>query len=187
VAGKGLPAAIFAGTAKALLRAEAVRPGTPGQVLQRVNAHLLVMNEAGLFVTAIYGVLDPASGDLSYARAGHELPLLAEAGQASRHCPGSRGQPLGILDQLQLDEQTIRLAPGATLFFYSDGVTDALNPAGAMLGSGELRAIFDRNPSAAAQPICDGILQAVLDYQGPAQQHDDITLVAVQREQLARP
>ena len=182
VAGKGLPAALVAGTAKALLRAEASRPGSPGQVLQRVNDHLLVMNEAGLFVTAIYGVLDPASGDLSYARAGHELPLLAEAGQPSRRCTGGRGQPLGILDELQLDEQTLHLARGATLLFYSDGVTDARNPEGAMLDTGQLCAIFDRDPSAAAQPICDGILQAVLDYQGAAQQHDDITLVAVQRQ-----
>ncbi len=180
VAGKGLPAAIFAGTARALLRAEAGRPGTPGQVLQRVNAHLLVMNEAGLFVTAIYGVFDPAAGRLRYARAGHELPLLAEAGQPSRHCPGSRGQPLGILDELQLDEQSIHLAPGATLLFYSDGVTDALNPGGAMLGTGQLRAALDRRP-ATAQAACDEILQAVRDYQGPAEQHDDITLVAVQR------
>ena len=92
VAGKGLPAAIFAGTAKALLRAEASRPGTPGQVLQRVNAHLLLMNEAGLFVTAIYAIFDPAAGRLDYARAGHEPPLLAEAGGRSRRC-ADRARP----------------------------------------------------------------------------------------------
>jgi sigma-B regulation protein RsbU (phosphoserine phosphatase) len=183
VSGKGLPAAIFAGTIKALLRAEASRPGSPGEVLQRANTHLLGMNESGLFVTAIYAVLHPASGQLSYARAGHELPLLAEAGRPSRQCPGGRGQPLGLFQPPQLDEQIIPLAPGAAVLIYSDGVTDARNPAGDMLGAEALRASLDEpDANASAQTLCDRLLQNVLDFQSNAEQHDDITLVAVQRQ-----
>ena len=139
------------------------------------------MNEAGLFVTVIYGILDPASGRLDYARAAHEFPLLAEPGGGSRRCAGGRGQPLGILDEPELDVQATLLAPGGTLLFYSDGASDALNPAGAMFDTERVLRLLSASAGLGAQPLCDSILQSVLDYQSSAPQHDDITLVAVQR------
>ena len=184
VAGKGMPAALFMALARALLRAEGSRGDAPAEVLRSVNAHLLTMNQAGLFVTVIYGILDPGTGRLDYARAAHEYPLLAEPNGGSRAFTGGRGQPLGVLDEPELDEQTTVLAPGGTLLFYSDGASDARSPAGAMFDAERVLGLLSANAALSAQPLCDRLLQAVLDYQSSAPQHDDITLVAVQRAAL---
>lgn len=183
VADKGMPAAIFMALALALLRAEAGQGGAPADVLRRVNRHLLYMNQSELFVTALYGVLDLVTGRLDYARAGHEVPLFIEAGGSPRRLPRGRGQPLAIFDDVELDVGTLLLPPGATLLIFSDGVTDARAPHGEMLGADQLMAAFAAEAAAAdgAQPLCDRLLQRVVAFQGRAAQHDDITLVAVQR------
>ena len=95
VSDKGLPAALFMALTYSLIRAEAARTKPPRQVLANVNRYLLEMNASGMFVTLIYAVLDPASGRLDYARAGHPLPLLLDAGGAPIPVPVQTGQVLG--------------------------------------------------------------------------------------------
>lgn len=183
VADKGIAAAIFMAQALALLRAEASQGAAPEAVLQRVNRHLLYMNQSELFVTAFYGVLDLVTGRLDYARAGHEVPLVVEAGgQVWRPAQG-RGQPLAVFDEVALDVGTLQLRPGATLLLFSDGVTDARAPHGELFGAARLRAALAAEAQAAdgAQPLCDHLLDRVMAFQASAAQHDDITLVAVQR------
>ncbi len=183
VADKGMPAAIFMAQALALLRAEASQGADPAEVLRCVNRHLLYMNRSELFVTALYGVLDLVTGRLDYARAGHEVPLLIEAGGQPMRLPRGRGQPLAIFEDVELDEGTLLLPPGASLLIFSDGVTDARAPTGHMFGHTSLLAAFAAEAAVAdgAQPLCDHLLQRVMAFQGPAAQHDDITLLAVQR------
>lgn len=183
VADKGMPAAIFMAQALALLRAEASQGAAPADVLQRVNHHLMYMNRSELFVTVLYGVLDLVTGRLDYARAGHEVPLLIEPGSPPRRLPHTRGQPLAVFDELDLDVGTLLLPPGATLLFFSDGVTDARAPHGEMFNVARLVEAFAAEAEAAdgAQPLCDHLLERVVAFQGRAPQHDDITLLAVQR------
>ena len=180
VTDKGMPAAIFMAQTHALLRAEASRAVSPCEALQRVNHHLLAMNDAGLFVTVLYGVLDRNSGAFRYARAGHELPLIYGADGEVATVPQGESLPLGIERNPPLDEQIVIVPPEATILLYTDGVTDARDAQGVRFGLARLKAALG---TGAGRPVhvCDRLLQAVAAYQGTAAQHDDVTLVAVHR------
>jgi sigma-B regulation protein RsbU (phosphoserine phosphatase) len=183
VADKGLPAALFMAQALALLRAEVSRGGSPVEVLRWVNGRLLSMNQLDIFVTALYARLDLPSGELHYARAGHELPLLALSNGFIWSPPQSRGQPLAVFEDLSLDEGRLTLPPGGTLLFYSDGVTDACSPAGDGFGRGRLAEALRAEVAlgGSAQSLCDRLLARIMAFQGLAPQHDDITLFVVRR------
>ncbi len=177
---KGVPAALFVAQARALLRAEASRGSPPAEVLARVNHLLLGINDTELFVTILYGVLDPATGEFTYARAGHEPPLFCGPEGAAARLPFSRGNPLGILPRPALDLQTVRLLPGSRMLLYSDGAPDMRDEQGQAFGEERLRQAFQAFPHADAQSLCDGILALVTDYRGAAPQYDDVTLLALE-------
>jgi phosphoserine phosphatase RsbU/P len=182
VSDKGVPAAIFMALTYSLLRAAANRTASPAEVLQHANRHLLGMNEAGMFVTVLYGVLDRKQGRFTYARAGHELPLLFDlAGDV--HVPACGfGQPLGLFDSPGLDEQSVALPPGATALIYTDGATDMRDPAGGRFGPERLQAAIRASLSGSAQAVCDGVWNALAEYQGSSEQADDVALVAIRAE-----
>ncbi len=180
VSGKGMPAALFMALTRSLLRAEGSRTHSPREALRNVNRHLVDMNEAGMFVTVLYGVLNEPTGEFVYVRAGHEVPLVVEAGGTILQPSPGPGQPLGVLPDPELIEQTIVIPPASTLIVYTDGVTDALDPHQAFFGLDRLREALIAHRHSAAQVLCDQLLQAVSEHQGSAPQHDDITLVAVQ-------
>ncbi len=179
VTDKGVPAAIFMAQTRALLRAEASRAVSPCEVVWRVNQHLLTMNDAGLFVTMLYGILDRSMGRYSYARAGHELPLVSSVRGEALLIPKGATLPLGIDANPPLDTQTIAISPGSTLLLYTDGVTDARDPQGMFFGLERLQACLRACISAPAQAVCDRLLHAVTVYQDIAPQHDDVTLVSI--------
>ncbi len=182
VTDKGVPAAIFMAQVHALLRAEAGRSSSPGEVLVNANRHLLDMNAHGLFATVLYGVLEPDSGIFNYGRAGHELPLIrGQDGQVSLPALGV-GQPVGILDDMQVDQGTIVIPPGGTLILYTDGVTDERSPQGERYGMERFVKAVKALPAESAQVACDRIMQEVLEYLQGAPQDDDVTLVAVKRD-----
>jgi sigma-B regulation protein RsbU (phosphoserine phosphatase) len=147
--------------------------------LWRVNEHLLTMNDAGLFVTMLYGILDGSTGTFRYARAGHEFPLVASAHCARALIASGPTLPVGIEPNLPLDEQTVMLPPGTTLLLYTDGLTDAYDPQGSQFGLERVRTCLQDYAHAPAQVVCDRLLRAVTQHQDAAQQHDDVTLVAV--------
>lgn len=180
VTDKGLPAAIFMAQARALLRAEASRAVSPKRTLDRVNSHLLQMNDAGLFVTAIYGVLDLASGRFRYARAGHELPLLVSGSGEVTVAPLGAGMALGLVERPPLDEQFITIAPGHTLLLYTDGATDAHTLSNDEFGRGRLAEALASHRRSPALQLCEELLADIAAFQARAHQHDDITLVAIQ-------
>ena len=95
VSDKGVPAALFMALTYSAIRMEALRTGSPVQVLRNVNRHLLQMNSAGMFVTLVYGILDWTSGDFHFARAGHPSPYLLDGKGRIVEVPVSSGQPLG--------------------------------------------------------------------------------------------
>ena len=180
VSDKGMPAALFMALTRSLVRAEASRGVFPAKVLRRVNQHLLDMNEAGMFVTVLYGILHSKSGEFLYARAGHELPILLDGAGQVIPVPHGCGQLLGLLPDPELDEQTIIVPPGGRLLLCTDGVTDAANPAGEQFGLERLLATIRRTPADTAQILCNQVQAAEQAFQGDAMQFDDITLVVVQ-------
>jgi sigma-B regulation protein RsbU (phosphoserine phosphatase) len=179
VAGKGVPAAIFMAQIHALLHVAADLCSTPREVLQRVNHQLVTMGGLSLFATVVYGVLDARSGEFAYARAGHEPPMLALAGGKASSASWDLGQPLGLLDDPILDEQTLTLPPGSTLLLYSDGIIDARSPEGGEFGRDRLVEKLAELIGNSAQGVCDELWQTLEAHQADSPQFDDATLVAI--------
>lgn len=179
VSDKGMPAALYMALARSLIRAEASRGVFPPEVLRRVNHHLLDINDSGMFVTVLYGILHTVSGEFLYARAGHELPLLFDAQGTALEVRRHRGQPLGLLSNPALDEQSISLPSGGRLVLNTDGVTDAINDRQETFGVQRLRELIGRAPDVSSQTLCNAISAAVKAHEGSMPRFDDFTLVVV--------
>lgn len=181
VSGKGVPAAIYMAQTHALIHVAADLYLTPGDVLRRVNHQLVTMGTPSLWVTVLYGVLDTALGRFSFARAGHELPLVGVDGGEVAPVPLGVGQPLGLLDEPILDEGTVSIPRGGNLLLYSDGFVDAQDPDGKEFGRERLLQSFASVVALPAQKVCDVLWQALKAHQGDCDQFDDVTLVSVRR------
>ncbi len=182
VTDKGVPAALVMATTRSILRSGAQRWASPGQVLQYANDMLVGDIPPKMFVTCLYALLDPASGNLVYANAGHDLPYR-------RHRDGvaemrAIGMPLGLLPGMVYDEQTVQLEPGDSVLLYSDGLVEAHNPQREMFGFPRLQACLTQHPGGAG--LVDYLLAERAGFVGPDwDQEDDTALVILQREAAA--
>lgn len=179
VADKGVPSALFMARAHALIMAEADIGLTAGEVLRVVNRHITRLQKSTQFVTVLYGILDLKTRVFSYARAGHEPPLLLHADGSVERIPYSSGMALGLWDAITLDERTVELLPGETLLLYTDGMTDCRNPKGEPFGLERIKKVLSGFTNLNAQQICDNLLEILNNYQDGSKQDDDVTLVAV--------
>ncbi|HKZ87233.1 MAG TPA: SpoIIE family protein phosphatase, partial [Anaerolineae bacterium] len=178
VSDKGVPAALVMATTRAILRGAAQRLVSPGQVLGWVNEVLCPDMPPHMFVTCLYAILDPASGQLQYANAGHDLPYR----QANGHVTELRatGMPLGLMPDMRYEEKEITLAPGESALFYSDGLVEAHNPQREMFGFPRLMRLLGQHPGGVA--LIDFLRRALAEFTGPEwEQEDDVTLVILQR------
>lgn len=182
VADKGVPSALFMARAHALIMAEADTGLTPGEVLGLVNRHVTRLQKSTQFVTVLYGILDLLTGEFSYARAGHEPPLLLRPDGSVERIPHSPGMAIGLWNAIALDERTINLTPGMTLLLYTDGMTDCREPNGEAFGLERIKENLCRYTNLTAQQVCDELLDTLRRYQNGAKQDDDVTLVAVHVE-----
>lgn len=179
VADKGVPSAIFMARAHALIIAEADKALTPGQVLRMVNEHITRFEKSTQFVTALFGVLDTATGEFRYARAGHEPPLLLEPTGEVRRLPYQPGMALGLWENIMLDENSVTLPSGSCLLMFTDGMTDCRDPKGEPFGLERIKHTLAHLKENTAQKGCDQLLEALMKYQNGARQDDDVTLVAI--------
>lgn len=179
VADKGVPSAIFMARAHALIMAEADIGMTAGEVLQVVNRHITRLQKSTQFVTVLYGILNLETRLFSYARAGHETPLLLHPDGTVERIPHSSGMALGLWDTVTLDERTITLEPGSTLLLYTDGMTDCRNTHGESFGVDRIKTHLGGLSNVNAQQVCDHMLGTLINYQDGSKQDDDVTLVAV--------
>jgi serine phosphatase RsbU (regulator of sigma subunit)/anti-sigma regulatory factor (Ser/Thr protein kinase) len=178
VTDKGVPAALVMATTHSVLRGEALRLVAPGEVLRRANELLLDEMPPNMFVTCLYAVLDPASGRLRFANAGHNLPnLRSRDGVTELH---ASGMPLGLLPGMGYEEHETTLGPGDSLLLHSDGLAEAHSPAGDMFGFPRLAKLCGEREGGEA--LIDLLLGELALFTGPAwEQEDDITLVTLQR------
>ena len=181
VSDKGMPAAIFMALTRSLVRAEASRGVFPAEVLRRVNQHLIDINESGMFVTLLYGILHGRTGEFLYARAGHDLPLILDDEGRVIATPQGSGQLLGLFPNPDLDEQTIAIPQGGKLVLYTDGVTDAVDSEETIFDVRRFTQSVRQHRGLSAQALCDQVLTDVASFQGTTPQFDDITLVIVER------
>ncbi len=179
VADKGVPSALFMARAHALIMAEADIGLTAGDVLRVVNKHITRLQKSTQFVTVLYGILDLKTRVFSFARAGHEPPLLLHTDGGVERVPHSTGMALGLWDAITLDERSVELLPGETLLLYTDGMTDCRSPKGEPFGLERIKNILSGFTNLNAQQVCDNLLETLINYQDGSQQDDDVTLVAV--------
>ncbi len=180
VSGHGVGSALFMALAFSLLRAEASRGAPPARVLRNVNRMLMQISDSGMFVTMLYGLLDGASGEFSYARAAHPAPLLTDAHGELLRPAVEIGQPLGMFDDMLLDEQSLSIPAGGRLLLYTDGATDAIDDKGRLFGLDRLSDALSQAQGASAQGLCQAAYDAVLSFCGDTSPEDDILFVAVQ-------
>ena len=184
VSGKGVPAALFMMSSRTLLKGAAIGGGTPGQVLNDVNAVLTGENDALMFVTMLYGIFDYVSGEFCYASGGHESPLVVHADGSVTELPRTGGIALGVMPEIAYEYNTVVLAPGDTVLLYTDGVTDAQNIRGERFGMDRFSRIFADVPPNAAREATECVFRAVREFAGDAPQFDDLTCLALRRMRL---
>lgn len=180
VSDKGVPAAIFMALTSSLLRAEATRAHSPAEALQRVNRLLLDVNDTSMFVTVLYGVLNGATREFAYVRAGHDLPIVFNANAELAMPARQYGQPLGLFAEPMFDEHMVLMPAGSSLLMYTDGVTEATDQAGEMFGLQRLREVVLAKRTTSADAVCQRLLEQIVAFSAGAPQYDDITLLCLQ-------
>lgn len=178
VSGKGMPAALFMAVSRTLVRATALSGLAPRACLERVNRLLLDENTAEMFVTLFYGVVDVASGSLTYANGGHNPPWLR---RADGRCELLRrsGPLLGVLPESSFTERSTTLADGDTLLLYTDGITEAADPSSELYGDERLESFVRSASTAEPTPFVRALIDDVQEHSGSAPQTDDITVLAL--------
>jgi serine phosphatase RsbU (regulator of sigma subunit) len=178
--GKGVPAALVMSTTLGMLQlaARALGSRSPGEVLEQVNETLFARIPSNTFVTCFYAILDPESGTLRYANAGHDLPCLHRSGAAEEL--RARGMPLGLMPAMGYEEKETILEAGESTLFYSDGLVEAHDPKGEMFGFPRLRALIAKHGEVGA--LGDFLMEELYSFVGEGwEQEDDITLLTLRR------
>lgn len=181
VTDKGVPAALLMATTRSVLRAIAQRLVAPGQVLERVNEVLYPDIPPKMFVTCLYALLDPDSGQLQFANAGHDLPY-------HRHTTGevtelrATGMPLGLMPGMHYEEKEVWLTPGEVILFHSDGIVEAHNEHREMFGFPRLMRLVGEHED--GKTLKEFVLDDLAAFTGADwEQEDDITMVTLQRSE----
>jgi serine phosphatase RsbU (regulator of sigma subunit)/predicted ester cyclase len=178
--GKGVPAALVMSTTCGMLRLAAQNYSSPGEMLQRVNEALFPNIPANMFVTCFYSILDPKSGGLRYANAGHDLPYVRRGGGDAEELR-ARGMPLGLMPGMEYEEKELVLEAGEAALFYSDGLVEAHDLTGEMFGFPKLRTLIAEHASEEGS-LGDFLLEELSRFTGEGwEQEDDITLLTLQR------
>ncbi len=180
VADKGIPAALFMALTRTLVRAAVSGGESPAQALRRVNDLLIPDTRQGMFVTAVYAVLDPQDGQLVYANAGHNPPLcLRRSGELERLT--RTGMALGVLEGTEIEERTLQLESGDCLLFYTDGLSEAFSAQGEQFGEGRILAALQSAQVEPAECILERIEEHLMAFVGEEEQADDLTMLLVRR------
>jgi len=184
VTDKGVPAALVMARTHSILRGDAPRLVSPAKVLEHANDLLVAEMPESMFVTCLYLVLDPRSGHVVYANAGHNLPYVRTADGVIEF--RATGMPLGLMPGMAYEERQADIRPGDNVLLYSDGLVEAHDPAGAMYGFPRLRA--DLESDLAGSELIDELLDRLHAFTGQGwEREDDITLVALRRSAGAEP
>jgi len=178
VTDKGAPAALVMATTQGLLGAEAPRVASPSAALERMNEVLVLNTPTKMFVTCLYMVLDPATGRMRFANAGHNLPYLA-TGNGVVDLKAT-GMPLGLMPGSDYELKDEVLPPGTRLLLHSDGLAEAHDDAGEMFGFPRVMSVMER--FGREDDLIEALLAELDEFTGPDwEQEDDITMVTLER------
>jgi len=179
VAGKGVPASLVMALSRTLVRGIALEKTSPLETITTVNRLLLCQSRKDRFVSLFYAVLDPASGRLDFVRAGHNPPFhyCAASGKVGRL--ETPGMVLGVIETLILEERSVVLAPGDTVVFYTDGVTEAMTANYREFGEARLAKLMCDHHELTAEAMAARIQGEVAKFTRGAPPSDDFTLVTL--------
>ena len=181
VAGKGVPAAIYMSLSRTLLRATALLGLEAGDCLRQANRTLCSEGDAGLFVTAVYVIINTRTGELEYSTAGHFAPFFVRTNGTVESAPAVGGMVLGIEAEVRFETQHATLGPGDLMVLYSDGVTEAANSQDEFYGDERLAETLAATAGLDEKAAIASVSESVRQFTAGYKQSDDITLVAVRR------
>ena len=179
VAGKGVPASLFMAITKTLLKVSARKGLQPHEILHEVNTEICSNNESCTFVTLFCGTLNPATGDVLYANAGHNPPLILRPHKELLCLDSESGIAAGVLEESTYQTQYIQLDPGDSLFMYTDGITEAMDQKKEMFSEKRLRGELTSLRDHSSQEMVTTILETITNYSNGVPRRDDITLMNI--------
>ena len=177
VSGKGIPAAMFMMTAKTIIKDLAESGMAVNDIFTKANEKLCENNESGMFVTAWMGILDLETGNLQFANAGHNPPLLKRANGDFEYLKTRAGFVLAGMEGIRYRVGELTLSPGDRLFLYTDGVPEATNTENKLYGEDRLLAFMNQNKSMVATELLPTLKANIDEFVGDAPQFDDITML----------
>ena len=179
VAGKGMPAAMFMGIVRSIIRAESTGSTTAAEVMKKSNRLVCLDAKSGMFVTVFYATFDPKTVTLEYCNAGHAYPLLYDAKTTKFQYLNTEGRPLGITQDSKYETRTHRLEEGQIVVLYTDGIVESVDASDTPFGEERMRHIIDKYAYASPEEIINKIKEAIVKHSGDAPQSDDITLIVL--------
>ncbi|WP_022660313.1 SpoIIE family protein phosphatase [Paucidesulfovibrio longus] len=177
VSDKGVPAAFFMAVTKTLLKAVAPQSESPGEILRKVNDDLAEDNDSCMFVTLFLAILDIATGEVRYASAGHNPPVILDA-EGVRFVPPLNEPMAGAMPGMSYTTRTMTLAHGDMLFLYTDGVTEAMNRSKELYSEERLLELLEGMRQQGVDVVVRTVDESIKKFTGGAQQSDDITMLA---------
>ena len=181
VSGKGVPAALFMMASMIILKGAARNSDSPADILKQANDVICSNNQQEMFVTVWLGILELSTGKLRTANAGHEYPVLSEGPGTEFEMIKSRHDfVVGGMKGMKYHEHELMLKPGAKLFLYTDGVTEAVNEAGEMFGNDRVVEALNTDCDAAPEQVLGNMRKAIDEFVKDAEQFDDMTMLCVE-------
>jgi len=178
VSGKGVPAALFMALSRTVVRANALWHHHANEAIHDANTLIAEDSKSGMFVTLFYGVVDAAAKTLTYVNAGHNPPILLKRSGEIVELKAT-GIILGVMEDMEYEERTIGLESGDLLVFYTDGITEAINPGEQQFGEERLIATIREHRALSSDDIIKKVQAAVLAFCGSEPQFDDMTLMTL--------
>ena len=180
VSGKGIPAAMFMMMAKNMIQNQAMAGHSPQEVLGTVNQLICENNKEEMFVTVWFGILDLASGILTAANAGHEYPVVKTPDGPFEVFKDKHGFVLGTMEGISYKEYELHLEPGAKLFVYTDGLSEAQNSEEELFGRNRIVQALNSVKDEPPEGLLRAVTEAVTAFVGEAEQFDDLTMLCIE-------
>ncbi|MFN8609201.1 MAG: SpoIIE family protein phosphatase [Vulcanimicrobiota bacterium] len=179
VSGKGVPAALFMAVTQTLIKATARQGLGLAELMSRLNDELCENNEASMFVTLFAVILNVRSGHLEFSNGGHNLPFLLGPSQAPEQLPRTRGMGLGAAEGVAFQTGSLRMRPGQSLLLYTDGISEAHNPASELYGEERMRQFLAAQSDLRPRPLVENLLAEIRRFESGGPQADDITALVI--------
>ena len=185
VTGKGIPASFFMGMARTFFRTESKYAKSTSDLMSRINEDLCLNNPEAIFITIFCGILDLKKGVFEFTNAGHNFPVYFNQDGQARTLEHQHGPPVGLVKDQKYSSDQMPLKKNEILLLYTDGATEARNPAGLAFGEERLRSLSEAIFKSAqdAENFCHALVDQILEYESGTEQSDDLSILVLKRSQ----